>query len=54
MKIVIDNKSFPSGNNFLIRTDVRWYAIILYFNKTCMKFGEAFLNFTVFPDYPLK
>ena len=54
MKIVNDNKSFLSRNNFLIRTEVRWYAIILYFNKICMKFGEAFLNLRVFPDYPLK
>ena len=54
MKILNDNKSFLSRNIFLIRTDVRWYAIILYFNKTCMKFGEAFLNLRVLPDYPLK
>ena len=54
MKRVTDNKSFLSRDNFLIRTEVRWYAIILYFNKICMKFGEAFLNLRVFPDYPLK
>ena len=41
------NHNENSKNNFLLRTDVRWYATISNVTKICMKFDEVFLNICI-------